>query len=975
MGDDTILVQFDNRRLSSFCASSNDETMITIDDALTEEEIVETLKAHKQIIANIKTQSWPMHRKLRILRRAKMYIKKHEGDLKQSKQAKDIVAKYRTYLEKTVNRLKREINNLVVQLTPWEMRIKKIESQFGSVVASYFTFLRWIFWINTFISIFLGVFVLAPEIMRGSKDATQMRKYEVSGANLTYKDVINTIWNFNHDYIKYSPIFYGYYDKDIKTSIGYNIPLAYFGTTMVLYAFSFFCILRKMAANARMSRVGSKEDEYVFTWKLFTGWDFMIGNSETAYNKVASIVMSFKEVILEEKERKKETKNWKVIARHILANILITILLCSSAYAVVLVVQRSEKIPEGAGWIRSNEVQLVLNGVQTIFPPAFGVIAHLETYHPRTALRWQLGRILVLNLLNLFAFLFSTFDKVGEMTNTLLDFKKNISLIHASLGSEMSGESNSARLRVLLWQSPEMLANRQKRDEGRLFPPEEFVVSTESAPFDPYSRNDLDEEEPIDGRYFMASPDGGSTLGQRNSGRGDQPEETTTIQPNGEDPGGGGPSTSGSDYSQVTSESQSSSSMATSGSISTRGSPMFTPSSFTTVRGSSPTIRGTTLSGRKTNTTTSPSGLLATSLPLPFTTVEPSSSSRSTTLSPKDSGPRKNKTSSTPIPSVPPSSSSLTLAPPTTTSGTLCQETTTQFSYDARDIYQLTTSEQIVLRDLCWETMFGQEIAKTVVSEIVFTVFQLVVTDFGRAVFIRYCNGCSCIFWDIEKHFPGYADFQIAENMIQLITNQGNIWLGMFFSPGLPALNTVKLCVMMYVRSWAVLTSNVPHDTVFKASGSNNFYYALLLLMLFICTLPVGFAVVWLQPSWHCGPFSDYDRIYQVFTKFLEKKLPDKVNTVIDYLSSPGTVIPVLMLLILIIYYLMSTVSSLREANSELKIALRKEKDEGEDEQRDGLPIDAVPTDILTPGIEKKHVRINDDTPDDSDKAKLISHK
>lgn len=234
---------------------------------------------------------------------------------------------------------------------------------------------------------------------------------------------------------------------------------------------------------------------------------------------------------------------------------------------------------------------------------------------------------------------------------------------------------------------------------------------------------------------FSRAPDRGSTLGQRNSGRGDQPEETTTIHTNGEDPGGGGPSTIESDYSETTPESQSSSSMATSGSISTEGSSIFTPSSSTAVRGSSPTVRGTTLGSRKTNTTTSPSGPQTTSLPL-NTTVKPSSS-RSTTLSPKDSG-RKNKTSPTRISSVPPSSSSLTLAPPTTTSGTLCQETTTQFSYDARDIYQLTTSEQIVLRDLCWETMFGQEIAKTVVSEIVFTVFQLVVTDFGRAVFIRY---------------------------------------------------------------------------------------------------------------------------------------------------------------------------------------------------------------------------------------------
>lgn len=49
----------------------------------------------------------------------------------------------------------------------------------------------------------------------------------------------------------------------------------------------------------------------------------MIGNSETAYNKVASIVMGLKEVILEEKERKKEEKkDWKMITLRILANFL-----------------------------------------------------------------------------------------------------------------------------------------------------------------------------------------------------------------------------------------------------------------------------------------------------------------------------------------------------------------------------------------------------------------------------------------------------------------------------------------------------------------------------------------------------------------------------------------------------------------------------------------------------------------------------
>lgn len=54
-----------------------------------------------------------------------------------------------------------------------------------------------------------------------------------------------------------------------------------------------------------------------------TGWDYLIGNSETAYNKVSSIVMGLREAILEDKERKKEEKtDWKLITIRILSNIL-----------------------------------------------------------------------------------------------------------------------------------------------------------------------------------------------------------------------------------------------------------------------------------------------------------------------------------------------------------------------------------------------------------------------------------------------------------------------------------------------------------------------------------------------------------------------------------------------------------------------------------------------------------------------------
>lgn len=62
-----------------------------------------------------------------------------------------------------------------------------------------------------------------------------------------------------------------------------------------------------------MSKLSEKEDECAFSWKLFTGWDFMIGNSETAHNRVASIVLSFKEALLEEAEKEKKLRQYVII--------------------------------------------------------------------------------------------------------------------------------------------------------------------------------------------------------------------------------------------------------------------------------------------------------------------------------------------------------------------------------------------------------------------------------------------------------------------------------------------------------------------------------------------------------------------------------------------------------------------------------------------------------------------------------------
>jgi hypothetical protein len=52
-----------------------------------------------------------------------------------------------------------------------------------------------------------------------------------------------------------------------------------------------------MASNTQGSTSEGDTDNFTFSFKMFTSWDYLIGNSETADNKYASIATSFKVVM------------------------------------------------------------------------------------------------------------------------------------------------------------------------------------------------------------------------------------------------------------------------------------------------------------------------------------------------------------------------------------------------------------------------------------------------------------------------------------------------------------------------------------------------------------------------------------------------------------------------------------------------------------------------------------------------------
>ena len=120
-----------------------------------------------------------------------------------------------------------------------------------------------------------------------------------------------------------------------------------------------------MAANTRMSKIsGSKTQQYIFNWRLFTGWDYSIGNSETAANTVMAVVIKlrvcdspffflynakFQESIADIKVSSTTKIKWLQWFLRILANLIICAMLAFSIYFITFAVQRSQTAVEQEG--------------------------------------------------------------------------------------------------------------------------------------------------------------------------------------------------------------------------------------------------------------------------------------------------------------------------------------------------------------------------------------------------------------------------------------------------------------------------------------------------------------------------------------------------------------------------------------------------------------------------------------------------
>lgn len=118
----------------------NDEfnsTIISMEESGNQEQIFENLKLHKEVLGGVKQQPWPLRRKIRLVRQAKAYVRRHEGALQerlaQSRSTKDVIARISLFMTKVIS-VARAIHLINMQFKRNTARVQSIPKKRRHVV-------------------------------------------------------------------------------------------------------------------------------------------------------------------------------------------------------------------------------------------------------------------------------------------------------------------------------------------------------------------------------------------------------------------------------------------------------------------------------------------------------------------------------------------------------------------------------------------------------------------------------------------------------------------------------------------------------------------------------------------------------------------------------------------------------------------------------------------------------------------------
>ncbi|XP_072872055.1 voltage-gated chloride channel TMC4 isoform X2 [Chlorocebus sabaeus] len=211
----------------------------------------------------------------------------------------------------------------------------------------------------------------------------------------------------------------------------------------------------------------------------------------------------------------------------------------------------------------------------------------------------------------------------------------------------------------------------------------------------------------------------------------------------------------------------------------------------------------------------------------------------------------------------------------------------------------------------CWETVLGQEMYKLLLFDLLTALAVALLIQFPRKLLCGLCPGAL-------GRVAGTQEFQVPDEVLGLIYAQTVVWVGSFFCPLLPLLNTVKFLLLFYLKKLTLFSTCSPAARTFRASTANFFFPLVLLLGLAISSVPLLYSIFLIPPSKPCGPFRGQSSIWAQIPESISS-LPETTQNFLFFLGTQAFAAPLLLISSILMAYTVARANSYGRLISELK--------------------------------------------------------
>ncbi|XP_015360869.1 transmembrane channel-like protein 4 isoform X1 [Marmota marmota marmota] len=217
----------------------------------------------------------------------------------------------------------------------------------------------------------------------------------------------------------------------------------------------------------------------------------------------------------------------------------------------------------------------------------------------------------------------------------------------------------------------------------------------------------------------------------------------------------------------------------------------------------------------------------------------------------------------------------------------------------------------------CWETRLGQEMYKLLIFDFLSGLAVTLLVQFPRKLVCGFCPGAL-------GRVAGTQEFEVPYEVLGLIYAQTVVWVGSFFCPLLPLLNTVKFLLLFYLKKVTLFFTCSPASRTFRASTANFFFPLVLLLGLAISAVPVFYSIFQIPPSKACGPFRGKSSIWAQIPESIDS-LPQTTQNFLFFLGTQAFAVPLLLISSILMAYTVALANSYGRLISELKRQIKTE--------------------------------------------------